>query len=322
MRWSIRRRALDHWIEAAVQEGAVAIWAAPSALAGSRPEFCGIALAVGPGLAAYVPLGHRAPQAPTRQPDCSDAAAPDQDRGEAARRCRSTTALARLKPLLEDPGVLKIGHDMKGMAHLLLRHGIAVAPYDCTMLMSYVLDGGQFEHTIEALTKRAFSHDLTPAKEILGTGRNAICFAEVATAQGRDFACERADAALRLHTLLKARLLREHMTAFYETIERPLVPAVAAMENEGVKVDREALAELSRDFAPAHRRDRAVDLARCRARIQHRLDQAARRRAVRETAAARRQEGEDRRLRHRRLDPGDAWRRCIRCRPRCSNGAS
>ena len=137
---------------------------------------------------------------------------------------------------------------MKGIAHLLLRHGITVAPCDCTMLMSYVLDGGQDEHTIEALTKRGLSHDLTPAKEILGSGRNAICFAEVATARGRDFACERADLALRLHALLKARLLREHMTAFYETIERPLVPAVAAMENAGVRVDRDALAELSRDF--------------------------------------------------------------------------
>ena len=164
-------------------------------------------------------------------------------------RLSPEAALALLKPLLEDPGVLKIGHDMKGMAHLLRRHGIAVAPYDCTMLMSYVLDGGQVEHTVEELTKRGLSHDLTPAKEILGTGRNAICFAEVATAQGRDFACERADAALRLHTLLKARLVREHMTAFYETIERPMVQAVAAMEDAGVRVDRDALAELSRDFA-------------------------------------------------------------------------
>jgi DNA polymerase I len=102
---------------------------------------------------------------------------------------------------------------------------------------------------IEILTKSAFDHDLIPAKEVLGSGRNAICFAEVTTASGRDFAAERADAALRLHTLLKARLLREHMVAFYETIERPLVPAVAAMEDAGVKVDREALAELSRDFA-------------------------------------------------------------------------
>ena len=257
---------LESWIEAAMRQGAVAIWAAPSALPGRRPEFCGLALAIEAGKAAYVPLGHRAPPRadnpglldphPDPPPPAEEGtignppppAGEGQGGGEAA-PLSSQEALARLKPLLEDPGVLKIGHDMKGIAHLLLRHGIAVAPYDCTMLMSYVLDGGQFEHTIEALTKQAFAHDLTPAKEILGTGRSAICFAEVATARGRDFACERADAALRLHMLLKARLVREHMTAFYETIERPLVTAVAAMENEGVKVDREALAELSRDFA-------------------------------------------------------------------------
>ncbi|MGD9616850.1 MAG: DNA polymerase I [Alphaproteobacteria bacterium] len=242
---------LDHWIDAAVREGAVAIWAAPSALPGRRPEFCGLALAVGPGLAAYVPLGHRTPKE-SEEAGLLDSPPPQAGEGQGggnAAPLSSQEALARLKPLLENPGVLKIGHDMKSMAHLLLRHGIAVAPYDCTMLMSYVLDGGPVEHTVEALTRRALSHDLTPAKEILGTGRNAICFAEVATARGRDFACERADAALRLHGLLKARLLRERMTAFYETIERPLVPAVAAMENAGVKVDRDALAELSRDFA-------------------------------------------------------------------------
>ena len=224
---------LDHWIEAAVQAGTVAIWAAPSFAVGTRPEWCGLALAIGPGLAAYIPLGHRSTE-------LLDAPA-----GELTRE----DALARLKPLLEDRGVLKIGHDMKGMAHLLRRHGIALGPYDCTMLMSYVLDGGQEAHSLEELTKRSFEHDLTPAKELLGTGRNLICFAEVTTATARDFACERADAALRLHTMLKARLVREHMTAFYETIERPLVPVVAAMEDAGVKVDRAALAELSRDFA-------------------------------------------------------------------------
>jgi DNA polymerase-1 len=235
---------LDDWIARAVREGGVAIWAASSAVPGRRPELCGIALAVGPGRAGYVPFGHRAPR-DSGEAGLLETAAPDRQRGTAL---PAEEAVARLKPLLEDPGVLKIGHDMKSMAHLLLRHGIAVAPYDCTMLISYVLDGGQVEHTIEALTRRALSHDLTPVKEILGTGKSAIAFAEVAAARGRDFACERADAALRLHMLLKARLLRERMTAFYETIERPLVPAVAAMEHAGVKVDRDALAELSRDF--------------------------------------------------------------------------
>src|SRR4029077_20398605 len=115
-------------------------------------------------------------------------------------------------------------------------------------LMSYVLDGGQFEHTIEEVTRRAFEHELVPAKEMLGTGKSLICFAELTSAGARDFAAERADAALRLHMLLKARLVREHMNAFYETIERPLVPAVAAMGDAGIKVARAALAELSQDF--------------------------------------------------------------------------
>src|SRR5258708_39340940 len=102
---------------------------------------------------------------------------------------------------------------------------------------------------MEEAPRRTFEHELVPAKEMLGTGKSLICFAELTSAAARDFAAERADAALRLHMLLKARLVREHMTAFYETIERPLVPAVAAMEDHGVKGDPAALADLSQDFA-------------------------------------------------------------------------
>jgi DNA polymerase-1 len=226
---------LDHWVEAAEQAGFVAIWPAPSIVDHTRPALCGLALALAPGLAAYLPLGHR-------PGDLLDA-------GDNAGKLSLDDAVGRLKPLLEDPGILKIVHDAKSAAHLLRRYGIALQPYDCTMLMSYVLDGGQFEHTIEELTRRAFAHELAPLKELIGTGKSLIGFAEVAPPAARDFAAERADAALRLHLLLKARLLREKMTAFYETIERPLVPAVAAMEDFGVKVDRAALAELSQDFA-------------------------------------------------------------------------
>ena len=230
---------LEHWIDAAEQAGQIALWPAPSVIAGTRPELCGLALAIAPGLAAYVPLGHRAP---TDLGGLLNAPA-------SAGGLTLDAAITRLKPLLEDPGVLKVGHDMKGAAHLLRRYGIALGPADCTMLMSYVLDGGQEDHAIEELTRRAFAHDIASLKGLIGTGKSLICFAHVPTAAARDFAAERADAALRLHMLLKARLVREHMTAFYETIERPLVPVVAAMEDAGVKVDRAALAELSRDFA-------------------------------------------------------------------------
>ena len=225
---------LDHWIEAANEAGSLAVWVASSAVSGRRPAIAGIALALAPGMAAYIPLGHRT--------------AGGLDLPEPV-GIPFDLAIEKLRPLFEDPGILKIGHDVKTTAHLLSRSGIALAPHNCTMLMSYVLDGGQFDHEIETLVKRCFEHDLTPLKELVGTGKSLIPFAEVARERARDFAAERADAVLRLHTLLKARLVRDKMTAFYETIERPLAPIVAAMEREGIKVDRAALAELSLDFA-------------------------------------------------------------------------
>jgi DNA polymerase-1 len=224
---------LDHWIEAAEQAGAVAIWPEASAVRGTRPALCGFAMALAPGLAAYVPIAHRV------------GGSLDLD-GTGELSLEAT--IDKLRPLLEDPGVLKIGHDVKTAAHLLSRYGVTLAPYDCTMLMSYVLDGGQFEHTIENLVRRCFEHELPALKELVGTGKSLIAFAEVSREKARDFAAERADAVLRLHMLLRARLVREKMTAFYETIERPLVPVVAAMEHAGIKVDRAALGELSRDF--------------------------------------------------------------------------
>ncbi|HEY2541339.1 MAG TPA: DNA polymerase I, partial [Stellaceae bacterium] len=226
--------SLDHWIEAAREAGVVAVWVAASGVPGRRPEIAGIALALAPGEAAYVPLGHR----PAGELDLAQPSGVPLD-----------TVIAKLRPLLEDPGVLKIGHDIKTTAHLLSRSGISLAPHDCTMLMSYVLDGGQFDHEIESLTKRCFEHDLMPLKELIGTGKSLIPFAEVPRERARDYAAERADAALRLHILMKARLVHDKMTAFYETIERPLAPVVAAMERAGIKVDRAALADLSQDFA-------------------------------------------------------------------------
>jgi DNA polymerase-1 len=255
-----RVEGLDHWIEAAQQAGTVAIWAEGSSVSGTRPALCGIALALAPGLAAYIPIGHRTSQAevlslPLMEGGMHPPSPLSRTAGEGVERSEEVQgklslelAIERLRPLFEDPGVLKIGHDLKTVAHLLARYGVTLAPYDCTMLMSYVLDGGQFDHTIESLVRRCFEHDPTPLKELVGTGKSLIAFAEVPPEKARDFAAERADAVLRLHTLLKAKLVRDRMTAFYETIERPLVPIVAAMEREGIKVDPVALAELSRDF--------------------------------------------------------------------------
>jgi DNA polymerase-1 len=225
--------ALDRWIERAREAGSVAISVEASSAPGSRPTLAGIALAVRPQEAGYLPLGEGSDGALDLSPRSHI------DRGR---------ALDRLRSLFADAGVLKIGHDMKGAARLLLREGLPLAPWDCTMLMSYVLDGGQFEHAIEALVRRNFEHEMTPLKDLVGSGKSLIPFAEAPLERARDYAAERADAALRLHMLLKARLVAAHMTAFYETIERPLVPVVAQMELAGIKVDRGALSDLSRNF--------------------------------------------------------------------------
>ncbi|HVH75324.1 MAG TPA: DNA polymerase I [Stellaceae bacterium] len=226
--------ALDRWTGRAREAGAVAVSLEASSTAGGRPALVGIALAIRPSEAGYLPL--------TPAPGEGSL-----DLGPRPGLDRRPT-LDRLRPLFADPGVLKIGHDMKGAARLLLREGLPLAPWDCTMLMSYVLDGGQFEHAIEALVRRNFEHEMTPLKDLVGSGKSLIPFAEVPLERARDYLAERADAALRLHMLLKARLVAAHMAAFYETIERPLVPVVAQMELHGIKVDRGALSDLSRDF--------------------------------------------------------------------------
>ena len=279
---------LDHWIEAAQQAGTLAIWAEGSSVAGTRPALCGIALALAPGLAAYVPVRHRRSEAellslPLMDGNIQPASPLSRTAGEGAERSEAgegkltrELTIDKLRAIFEDPGVLKIGHDLKTAAHLLSRYGVTIAPYDCTMLMSYVLDGGQFEHTIENVVRRCFEHDLTPLKELVGTGKSLIAFAEVQPERARDFTAERADAVLRLHMLLKARLVRDRMTAFYETIERPLVPVVAAMEREGIKVDPRGARRAVARFCAPHRRSRTGDLPRCRQRLQHRLDQTAR----------------------------------------------
>src|SRR4029077_18752173 len=143
---------------------------------------CGLALAIAPGLAAYLPLGHR-PNG-LLEPGLLDAPPGTLGREH---------ALARLKPLFESQSVLKIGHDMKGMAHLLRRYGIALKPYDCTMLMSYVLDGGQVAHTLEDITRCAYEPQWLSATEMIGTGKSLLCYPEWTSVAARVFAAERAD---------------------------------------------------------------------------------------------------------------------------------
>ncbi len=235
---------LAAWIAEAEGAGIVAVDTETTSLDSMRAELVGVSLSVVGGLACYVPLGHVAPRAQGTLGLDGDDDAP----GEAPRQIPLGAAIAALKPLLEDPGVLKVGHNIKYDMAVLARYGIDVAPVDDTMILSYVLEGGSHGHGLDELATLHFGHANIKFSDVAGSGKNQVGFDEVPLEAAVPYAAEDADIAGRLHRLLKPRLVHDRMVAVYETIERPLIPVLAEMERAGVKVDDRALRELSADF--------------------------------------------------------------------------
>jgi len=199
-------------------------------------ELVGVALALVPGHAAYVPLAHRAGNGLDLG-------------GDAIAQIPMREALDLLKPILEDVSVLKIVQDAKFDMVALARYGIALTSIDDPCLMSYALDAGRAEHLPDQLAGRLLSHTCLTDKEIMGTGRNAVSLDRVAIARATEYAGEETDIGLRLWLILKPRLAAESVTTVYETLERPLAPVLALMERTGVKVEKATLASLSLSFA-------------------------------------------------------------------------
>jgi DNA polymerase-1 len=199
-------------------------------------ELVGVALALVPGQAAYVPLAHRAS-------DGLDLG------GESVAQIPMREALDLLRPILEDISVLKIVQNAKFDMIALARYGIALVGVDDPCLMSYALDAGRAEHLPEQLAGRLMGYTCLTEKDVLGSGRNAVPFDRVSVARATEYAGEETDIGLRLWMILKPRLAAESVTTVYETLERPLAPVLAEMERAGVKVERAALAQLSGSFA-------------------------------------------------------------------------
>ncbi|MGE0714366.1 MAG: DNA polymerase I [Alphaproteobacteria bacterium] len=227
--------ALDRWIARATTAGIFAVDTETTSLDAMACELVGVSMAVAPGDACYIPLAHKADGLGLE--------------GGAPVQIPRAEALARLKPLLEDPSVLKVGHNIKYDAVVLGRHGIAVGPVDDTMLLSYVLDGLLHGHGMDELSEKHLGHKTISYSEVCGTGKSQITFDLVPLERARDYAAEDADVTLRLHRLLKPRLLAERQVTLYETTERPLVSVVSDMERAGIRVDPVELKRLSRDFA-------------------------------------------------------------------------
>jgi DNA polymerase I len=228
---------LDRWTAEARAAGAVAFDTETTSLDTMLAELVGFSLAIRPGSACYVPLAHKAPGS-----DLLD------DGGPAPRQIPMTEALARLKALLEDDSVLKIGQNIKYDFSVMARLGIEIVSYDDTMLISYALEGGAHGHGMDELAELHLGHKTISYGEVTGSGKSQIAFDRVALDKARDYAAEDADVTLKLHRALKPRLIAERLLSVYETIDRPLVPAVAEMEMAGIKVDAAELQRLSADF--------------------------------------------------------------------------
>ncbi|MGE5158916.1 MAG: DNA polymerase I [Gemmatimonas sp.] len=230
---------LDAWLARIHDVGHFAIEAKADSIDPLQAEICGIALALAPNDACYVPLAHKQP----------GSGAGLFDAGLAPGQIKAADALAALKPLLESAGLLKIGFNIKFNAGMFAQRGIILRNYDDAQLMSYALDAGRGAHGLDSLSERWLGHATLTFGELTGSGKNKLSFDQVAIDKATAYSAEDADVILRLWHVLKPRLVAERMSTVYETLERPLVAVLARMERRGISIDRQVLSRLSGDFA-------------------------------------------------------------------------
>jgi len=227
---------LERWIAAASDQGFVSFDTETDSLDAMQAKIAGFSLATAPGKACYVPLNHKSTGDGLFGGD------------RISEQLNEGDALALLTPLLENPAVLKIGQNLKYDMLLLQQLHIALAPLDDTMLMSYAFESGDVGHGMDELSERHLGHKPISFKDVAGSGRNALTFDRVPIDRATQYAAEDADITLRLWMLFKQKLLKSRKVTVYETLERPLVPVLVTMENEGIVVDRLVLQRLSSEF--------------------------------------------------------------------------
>jgi DNA polymerase-1 len=231
---------LKSWAARAYDTGLLALKTETASLDPLQTALCGLAIAVAPNEAAYLPLGHR------------EASEGETSGLFAAKLCDGQIpekqALEILKPILEDAGIVKIGHDVKRDWLVLARRGIRVGAIDDTMLMSYALDAGKGSHDMDAVMTRYFGRGPSRFNDV--KNKEKALFTPEATPIARTvaLAAEETDAMLRLWQALKPRMAAEKVVTVYETLERPMPHVLARMEERGISVDPSVLAKLSNDF--------------------------------------------------------------------------
>lgn len=239
-----KTKDLKRWVDAAMANGWVAVDTETDGLNPLQARMVGISLSIEPGKGCYIPLRHTG-GAPQGSFDLGG----EKDTTDAPPQIPVKEVVKLLKPLLENPGILKIGHNIKFDMHVFSREGINVTPVDDTMVVSYVLEGSQHGHSMDALSNLHLGHKTIPFSEVCGTGKKQITFDQVPLDKATTYAAEDADITLRLHAVLKPRLVSDRLVSIYEALDRKLIPILRDMENKGILVDAGVLQSLSKDFA-------------------------------------------------------------------------
>ena len=218
-------KEIDEWIYEAEEAGELAIDTETSSLDAHQTDLVGISLSTKIGKACYIPIGHK------------------------FKGClKKETVIKKLKPLLEDKSVKKIGQNIKFDFIVLYKQGINMNSMEDTMLMSYVLDAGKNRHNMDTLSEIHLQHKTISFKEIVGTGKKEINFSDVELDKAMEYAAEDADITYRLYKIFSKNLKLEKLTNIYEIFEKPLIKILAFMEIEGIKIDNKFLKVLSEKF--------------------------------------------------------------------------
>jgi len=229
---------LNRWIKKIYQRGYVAVDTETTGLNDMIVDLVGICLSVEIGEACYIPLGHTDGEG---------------DLFGGASLCSGQInleeALTILRPVLQDPSIIKIGQNIKYDTKIFARYNVNLTPVDDTMLLSYAINGGKHNHGMDYLSERYLDHKPISIKSLLGSGKSAITFDKVPISDAVNYAAEDADITLRLWKLFKPMLHANSVTKVYEKLERPLIPVLAKMEMDGIKVDRNTLSRMSNNFA-------------------------------------------------------------------------
>ena len=218
-------KEIDEWIREAEESGELAIDTETSSLDAHQADLIGISLSTKIGKACYIPIGHKSG-------DC----------------LKKINVIKKLKPLLEDKSVKKIGQNIKFDFIVLYKQGIEMNSMEDTMLMSYVLDAGKNRHNMDILSEIHLSHKTISFKDLVGSGKKQINFSEVEINQAMEYAAEDADITYRLYKIFTKKLNNEKLTNIYEIFEKPLIKILAFMEIHGVKIDNKFLKDLSKKF--------------------------------------------------------------------------